>query len=125
VLRIAGLGCLVAGLFPDRASAVSAGASRTDIRLGLPCSPLLRYHEETATDSDVTLTQPDGRSFVAKSLSRQASGWRLEFFSWSAALAVAGMVLLVLAFRRRRRPAPVEPAGTPGREIGPTPRDRL
>jgi hypothetical protein len=104
VLRIAALACLVAGLWPDyvRAPASPPVGASTDLRLGLPFSPLYRYHRESIDSAESVTMFGDGARIEASSISGYRSEWHIRFFSWSAALVLAGTVLIVVSLRSGR-----------------------
>jgi hypothetical protein len=140
-LRIVGISCLVAGLFPyyswtprppsgagvppinlPGAGAVADRTSITTVRLGLPFSPLLRYHQEerfmaespipSASKSNVSTKAEDMGPPIARKPSESGDvsivTWRYEIqiLSWSTAVAGAGIILLVASFLvSGRRPA--------------------
>ena len=103
MLRIAGAACLVAGLFPhySQTPASPPPGGRTDLRLGLPFSPAFEWHRTTVESHGTTLTLEDGRQLTASSFSSTSWGFSVHVLSWSAALVLAGVVLLILSLRSR------------------------
>jgi hypothetical protein len=119
------------GTLPDRTAS-------TRLRVGLPFSPLFHYQREDIVTAEST-TGPaaggvvpiksgdgtvigeakfDGEGKFTMLNSKFSYNWRIEFFSWSAALAAIGAVLLVASFwPRGSRPAP-PPAPESGKEKG-------
>jgi hypothetical protein len=129
-VRVVGAVCLVAGLFPyySRTSeppsetgsspieipvfgALPDRSSNTLFRLGLPFSPLFRFHREDRYEEKTSTTRAgegairvkseDGNLVDVKTVNFKSSSsfdWRLGFFSWSAAVAAVGAVLLVVSF---------------------------
>ena len=110
-LRVAGIACLVAGLFPhyERTPRPDGqpGSATVDVRLGLPFSPLFRYHYERSDAAGSSMFE--GYRVEYSSSTSWSATWRI-YVSVSGALVVAGLVLVVVSFLRRsrpRRPPPV------------------
>ena len=86
------------------------GPSKTVLRLGLPFSPLLTYQKEITFEPKPTSAPAstiDGNTKVESgdAVSVNFSGtigythdWRFGFFSWSVALAILGVGLLIISF---------------------------
>jgi hypothetical protein len=55
--------------------------------------------------ADISTTVGDGTRIEARSMSGYRWEWKIDVFSWSMGLVVAGAVLLVIAIRSRRKPA--------------------
>jgi hypothetical protein len=134
VLRVVGVACLVAGLFPyyshtSNPPADSSGSgtpsghsSRTVLRVGLPFSPLYEYErEEHLSVQTTTTTAPQGlvtgksgeaRTVGETSTTQFSSGLafhsRTAFFSGSTVVAVVGLIALGLSFLGRRRGPPAQ-----------------
>jgi hypothetical protein len=140
-LLIVGISCFVAGLLPyyshtigppsDAGFGPMDAPSTTTVRLGLPFSPMFRYHREdrfsadtsspAASEAHITIKTPDTKSPVelktVKFSARLSVEWRFEILSWSTAIAAAGIILLVVSsLGRGRRPAAeaVETGTAPG-----------
>jgi hypothetical protein len=122
-LQLPGVGAL-----PDRSSS-------TLVRLGLPFSPLYRYQREDSFSAETSTTPAAGGSVTVQSgeaaftgevktvkfSSGFSSSWRVEFLSWSAAVAAVGIVLVVVSFLARgRNPAPPPAADAGGTGTGPS-----
>jgi hypothetical protein len=116
------------GTLPDR-------PSNTLVRVGLPFSPLFRYHRENsfsaespaipATGDRITVKSGEtkfiGEMTSVKFSSGSSASWRIEFLSWSAAAAALGILLLVCSFLvRRGRPVPSPQVEVGGSGIGPS-----
>jgi hypothetical protein len=108
-LRVAAVACLVAGLFPHYARTPrpdgQPGSATVDVRLGLPFSPVFRYRYERREPA--TSSFFEGNRVEYSSASSWFSSWGV-YVSLSAALVVAGAVLLVISFRTL---PPREPRG--------------
>ncbi|MCK6459048.1 MAG: hypothetical protein L6Q95_04055 [Planctomycetes bacterium] len=108
LVRFAGIACIAAALFPSYHGALPLAAGNTvkglpsaDIRLGLPFSPLYRTYRSVDPPPP---TPEDGSQNGTSWFFSTVYGWRMEPFSWSAALGIAGAALLFVALRRRREP---------------------
>lgn len=105
------------------------GPSKTVFRLGLPFSPLLTYQNEISFESNPARASApastiDGNtkdeSGDAASVSFSGTigythDWRFGFFSWSVALGILGVGLLILSFwnySSRSRNAPDVASGS-------------
>jgi hypothetical protein len=86
------------------------------VRLGLPFSPLFRYHREDKVAAE-TSAVPEPKGGIVKTQtynSSFSSDWSYELFSWSAALVVVGIALLVASFLMRgNRPRHEEKVSRP------------
>lgn len=106
-LCIAGVACLVVGLFPrssdfhkhSQSWNTCTLSSEAAFWLGLASSPAYRSTRRVSKVVEVG---------GAVSRHNESSTSRVEFVSWSAALVVAGAVLLLVSLRSRTR------AGRPG-----------
>ena len=107
-------------------------SSKTVFRVGLPFSPLLTYHKEvtfepkqtsapTSTidrslkvDSDAAATNSEAKTFNFSGTIGHTQEWRLGYFSWSVALTVLGVGLLIASFWNRGSHARTPPDVTSG-----------
>ncbi len=108
LLRVAGIACLVVGLFPSEwgASHPLNDGTTGGTYLGLPSSPVYRSSRRTVELPDSTTTSEDGRRFESSRLSSTVWSWEIRIFSWSAALVASGAVLLVVSLRPRVHGSP-------------------
>ena len=105
------------------------GPSKTVFRLGLPFSPLLTYQKEitfepkptsapaSTIDGNTKVEPGDAVSVTFSGTIGYTHDWRFGFFSWSVALAILGVGLLIISLWRHssRIRTPPDVASGPSR----------
>jgi hypothetical protein len=126
ILRLAGIVCLVLGLFPylthtrtttgapsddvpsmpPKSSGVTTteDTSITSVSLGLTFSPLLEFRLEQSDKKVTTESLQPGGGWTTnfQTSHNTTTGWSIGFLSWSAALVALGVIFLVISIWLRR-----------------------
>lgn len=103
---VAAIGCFATLLIPRVNRTNTPETQRTEISMGLPFSPWLRFEDErTLTQQKINGTATTNMSFKSSS--------KIEFISWSALAVISGIGLLAVArhLAKRDRAATVVQSG--------------